>query len=244
MTRLGAMLACAGAFCWTLTAGCERNAPSGSSGATSAHSSQPTSEEAAANLRALVAQSAADQPNALPPGHPRLDGGAGGMHPASAATTQPHGLVYAAPPAWVRETPRSNVRADQYRWPRAAGDAEDGDLAVFASGIGGSVDDNVARWRAQFSTAEGQPIPDEAFVRQTLEANGLKITLVDVAGRYSAGMAMPGGPEPAAKDGYRLLGAIVETPAGPWFFKAVGPAATVGAHREEFVEFLKSMRPE
>jgi hypothetical protein len=42
--------------------------------------------------------------------------------------------------------------------------------------------------------------------------------------------------------GFRLLGAVVEGPGGPWFFKATGPDATLGPQKDAFVAMLKSVR--
>jgi hypothetical protein len=53
---------------------------------------------------------------------------------------------------------------------------------------------------------------------------------------------MGGGPtEPTP--GSRLLGAVVEGPGGPWFFKITGPAATVTAAAPAFDAMLRSVRP-
>jgi hypothetical protein len=41
----------------------------------------------------------------------------------------------------------------------------------------------------------------------------------------------------------RLLGAVVEGPGGPWFFKATGPDSTLGPQRDAFLAMLKSVRP-
>ena len=79
--------------------------------------------------------------------------------------------------------------------------------------------------------------------REEFDANGLKVTFIDITGRFSSSMAMfkNAGNEP--QDDYRMLGAIVETPKGNVFLKGLGPAKTMGAHREEFLTFLRSMRP-
>ena len=210
----------------SVTGGCERDAaptaPAASQPAATADT-QPSASELE-NLREFVAKDTAPIPPAMPTSPPA-------DHAA---------LKYTAPQAWLREAPRTAMRVDQYRLPRVQGDAADGELAVFA-GMGGGVADNVARWRAQFSTAGGEQIPDEAFVRETFEVSGLKVTLVDVAGRYQASAMMFGGAAAPPKDGYRMLAAIVETRSGPWYFKAVGPAATMAEHRPAFVEFLKTV---
>jgi len=44
------------------------------------------------------------------------------------------------------------------------------------------------------------------------------------------------------KPGSRLLGAVVEGPGGPWFFKAAGPDATLSAEKDNFLKLLHSVR--
>ena len=43
------------------------------------------------------------------------------------------------------------------------------------------------------------------------------------------------------KPGWRLLGAIVQGPHGPVFFKLTGPAATVGRAEHDFDAMLASL---
>lgn len=49
----------------------------------------------------------------------------------------------------------------------------------------------------------------------------------------------------APKDpAWRMLGAIVPSSDGTWFFKVVGPADRVGEHKEEVLSFVKALRAE
>ncbi len=226
-----------------LLTGCERTSPPPASQPAPPTSapSQPRGDELA-NLRGLDhGPRAADE---LPPGHPPIgDMAERPTMPELPATSRPAlALAYTAPDTWQKEAPRSMLRLEQFRLPHAEGDAEDGELAVFGGGIGGGVDANVQMWRAQFALPDGQAIPDEGVVQQTLAVNNLKITVVDIAGRYSGRSMAPGTSAPAAKEDYRMLGAIVETPSGPWYFKAVGPLRTIAAHREEFMDFLRTIK--
>ena len=51
-----------------------------------------------------------------------------------------------APASWVKvDLPARSMRFVQFKVPKAKGDKEDADLAIF-KGLGGSVSDNVARW--------------------------------------------------------------------------------------------------
>jgi len=243
MMRLGAVIGGTLVAFAVVLAGCERGTlPTATSQpAQTAASTQPTADEMA-NVRELVQNLGQRGSEALPAGHPPIGNRPDKptMPELPTASRPTVTLKYAAPDTWQKEPPKGPLRVDQYRLPRAPGDPEDAELAVFGSNIGGSVEANVQAWRGQFSLPDGQPIPDEGVVLQTLDVNGLKITVLDIAGRYTPRAMMPGAPPPP-KDGYRMLGAIVETPGGPWYFKAIGPAETIGNHREEFIEFLRSM---
>jgi hypothetical protein len=159
---------------------------------------------------------------------------------ASAADTHTEaaGLRFTVPSQWSRVPAPSDVRAAQYRIPRAPGDAEDGELVLyfFGEGKGGSADDNLTRWYGQFTEPDGRPSRDAATVT-TRTVQGLRVTMVDLPGTYTGGPA-GGAPRP----GSRLLAAIVEGKGGPWFFKAVGPSATIVAAKPGFVALLDSLQ--
>jgi hypothetical protein len=197
-------------------------------------------------------EAAAGASGALPAGHPPIEGGAPAAASPAAALPSGHPAVpgvttelkFEPPATWKPEQPRSPMRKAQFVLPRAEGDSEDGELVVFyfGPGEGGGVEDNLMRWHGMFKTAEGQPLPPETLQREQFEANGLKVTLMDTAGRY-APSAMPGMPATGPKDNYRMLAAVVETPGGPWFFRAVGPQATMTAQRDAFKQFLMTAKP-
>jgi len=224
--------------------GCRKqeSPPTGTPPTTTASTGRPSEAEQAA-LKAFVQETTPPRTPILPPGHPPLDGTRSPASPPDRGpTTASVALRYTVPATWQREPVRSPLRSDQYRLPRAAGDAEDAELAVFG-GIGGSVEDNVNRWRGQFTTPDGRPIPDEGLVRESFEVGSLRVTVVDLAGRYAADAMMAGGPAVPRAD-YRLLAAVVEGAAGPVFFKVVGPAETVAQHRADFLAMLRTLKPE
>jgi hypothetical protein len=130
------------------------------------------------------------------------------------------------------------MRKATYKVPAAPKDAEDGELAVFYfRGEGGSTEANIQRWISQFPDTK----PSDAKRTQRNVA-GLSQTIVEVEGTYSSGM--PGGPNTPSspKPQYKLIGAVVETPAGPYFFKLTGPKKTIEAARGTFLTMLDSVK--
>lgn len=175
----------------------------------------------------------------VPPGHPPVTA----VPPPGTANRQAaaSGPVYDVPAGWQAQTPKSSMRKAEFVLPKAEGDSEDGLLIMYYFGTGGAgaIDANIARWKGMFSTAEGNAVPDDQVKVSTTESNGLKATLLDVTGRYTD--AMSGRPDRSGED-FRMLAAILDTPEGPYFFKAVGPAKTMAVHEKAFGEFIASMR--
>jgi hypothetical protein len=128
------------------------------------------------------------------------------------------------------------MRKASYEIPHAPSDTEDGELTVFyfGPGQGGSIEANVDRWIRQFNG-----IKPEDVKRGDRKAGELVAHTVEIQnGSFASGM--PGAPA-VAKAGYSLLGAIVETPSGPYFFKLTGPDKTVAAAHKAFYGLLDSV---
>ena len=149
-------------------------------------------------------------------------------------------LKYKVPDGWIVEQPTSSMRAAQYRLPKAEGDTEDAILVLyyFGQGQGGSAAANIDRWINQMQQADGHPSKENAK-SETLTVNGLKETIVDVTGTYTAEMS-PGSGTFNNKAGYRLRAAVVETPKGSYYVKLVGPEKTVGKWDEAYTKYVKS----
>ena len=151
---------------------------------------------------------------------------------------EPLHITWVDPPAFKRVPPSNPMRKASFVVPRAAGDSEDGELTVFyfGPGQGGSIDANVDRWVKQF----GEVKPDDVK-RADREANGLHEHTVELAsGTFSGGMSMGGAAKP--KDNYGLIGGIVETPSGPYFFKMTGPSKTIKQAKPDFYKLLDSIK--
>ena len=157
---------------------------------------------------------------------------------ADSVQTEAVGIRFAAPREWKRVPAPSELRAAQYRIPRAPGDGDDGELVLFffGKGKGGSADDNVTRWCGQFSEPDGRAPRDMATVTSRT-VRGLRVTAVDLSGTY-----LGGAPGSAPRPRFRLLAAVIEGEGGPWFFKAVGPSATIGAAKPRFDALVNSLQ--
>ena len=160
--------------------------------------------------------------------------------PQASAPISQGELRLKAPDGWVSERPSSSMRVSQYQLPAAEGDTEGASLVVyyFGAGQGGSVDANLERWIGQMQTPDGKPSKDKAKTENTT-VNGLKVTLLDVAGTYAGG-DMGGGGAAQSKPNFRMRAGVIETPKGAYFIKLVGPEKTVNRWDQAFQEFIKS----
>ena len=109
-------------------------------------------------------------------------------------------------------------------------------MFYFGPGQGGDPLANVERWAGQFTQADGSDSREKMKVAPLGSAK-VPVRVVEVTGTYDGGMSGLG---PQA--GWMLLGAIAEGADAPWFFKFVGPEATVRAERDAFVRMMESIR--
>jgi hypothetical protein len=152
------------------------------------------------------------------------------------------GLKWEIPADW-KVGPAQQMRIATYIISAIEGDADNADCAVFHfPGTGGDKDSNLRRWEGQFEQPDGRNSSDLASISET-EINGLKVTTIELSGTYkvSAGPMME---VKGKKPGYRLLGAIIDGPQGPVFFKMVGPENTVAASKEQFIQMIRSTKSE
>jgi len=188
----------------------------------------------------------------MPPGHPAVASGPmmGNAPAKPAAPSNPREVTPSGearselfaeinvdvPTEWTRRAPQSSMRLAELILPGPGGDTP---LAIyrFPGGAGG-VESNINRWKGQFVPPEGKTI-DEVTKVVTEERAPLKITRVDIQGTNNAEV-MPGEAERHNAPGSRMLAAIVEGSGDPFFFKVVGPSATVDVWAPAFEKMLAS----
>ncbi len=165
--------------------------------------------------------------------------------PAKAAVSVPANAVdmgsfnMRVPKTWKSEPPKSSMRKAQYMVPGKAGPTS---LVIYYFGKGGAggVQANLDRWIGQIKQPDGKSSKAAAkIVNKTI--GGMAVTTVDVSGHYTAAMR-PGGNTNHDKPNTRMLAAIVVASDGPYYFKMVGPAATVAAEKPGFDQLVASLR--
>jgi hypothetical protein len=157
----------------------------------------------------------------LPPNHPPIGGASPhGSFPAAVADTP--ALSWTMPAGWQQAPNPNAMRLATYRAP--------GGAEVSVSRAGGAPEANIERWMSQFDN-----MGREGRVEKTV--HGLHVITVDVTGTYLGG-GMGGGTAVAAqaqpRADWAMVGAIVETPGLPYFFKMTGPAMAIRAARPAF----------
>lgn len=170
---------------------------------------------------------------------PESPPGAGATHgqPDASGMIDVGAIAFKLPSKWEAQQPKSSMRAAQVSAQGSAGPAE---LIVFFFGPqgAGSAQDNIDRWIGQFTNPDGSPVTDAK--RSSSKVSGFEVTKLEVAGRYASGMGAPGQPQAPQAD-QRLIAAIVNSDRGPYYFKFLGPNATVVENGAAFDELLASI---
>jgi hypothetical protein len=167
-----------------------------------------------------------------------LTGGAA-LADAKGTVVNLDGLKSQTPATWKEEKP-SLFRYAQFRLPKAKGDTEDAELAIF-QGLGGKVEENVARWKGQFIPPAGKKIDDVAKVSE-IKIGGLGATMLDVSGTFKP-MPSKANPKPANRPGYRMLAIQFRGPEEVvYHIKLTGPANTIEAHKKGFDDWIRGFK--
>jgi hypothetical protein len=153
-------------------------------------------------------------------------------------------LKSTTPKNWKAEKINNKLRLHQFAVPKAADDGADGEVVIFffGEGSGGTVDENVKRWKKMFEAPEGKTI-DEAAKVETFKVGKSSITYLDVAGTYLSKKA-PLDPNSKVERlaNYRMLSIYFDCEGGPYFLRMTGPAKTVEQSKKGFDEWVKNFK--
>jgi hypothetical protein len=171
----------------------------------------------------------------MPEAAPSADPPAVAATDASTYVLTVPGARFDQPAEWTFGEPSSSMRVAEASIPGPDGAAL---LTVFffGAGGGGGTEANLERWAGQIVADAGT-----GPVRDSFDVGDYSVSTIAIEGTLQPSR-MGGGPnEPAP--GSKLVGAVVEGPGGPWFFKITGPAGTVSAAEPAFDVMMRSVRP-
>lgn len=147
-------------------------------------------------------------------------------------------IGWQVPSSWKQVPPSSPVRTAEYSVPPSKPGTDAAEVGVFFLGPAvTSVDETLTRWASSFDEAAAK-----AAKRSQRKQGPFLAHLVEASGTYHASSMMtPENAGPSEHSGWMLIGAIVETPMGPYYFKLLGPEPTVSSARSEFLAMIDSV---
>ncbi len=159
---------------------------------------------------------------------------------ALAADFELAGMKSKLPEKWKEETPSNNMRMAQFKLPKAEGDKEDAELALFKfPGGSGAVEANLKRQVDKFQPAEGEKEVKSKV--EKIKVGSIEATYQDVSGTFKK-KAFPMAKDFTAVPKYRQLYVVFTTNDGEFYMTLLGPEKTVEKHKKEFESWLKSFK--
>lgn len=150
------------------------------------------------------------------------------------------GVMFTPPKSWTDQGP-ATMRITTYAYGPVEGDKDSAILAIsyFGKDGGGPIKDNILRWIHQMKLANNVN-PETIAVQSEITVDSMLAHIVELEGTYMSG-GMMGSPA-VPKEGYRMTGAVLETPEGNLFFKLTGPSKTAQKMAADFAAVLLSVK--
>lgn len=157
------------------------------------------------------------------------------------------GVKATTPGAWKEEAPSNKMRMAQFKLPKAEGDGEDAELALFKSPGGGSVQANLERQEKKFELPADKKAADVIKTEKIKFGDKYDGVYQDIQGTLLKKFPPF---DPNAKitkvPDYRQIYVIFEAKDGDstvvYSMTLLGPAKTVEAHKKAFDEWVKSFK--
>ncbi|MFO0850232.1 MAG: hypothetical protein U0871_16995 [Gemmataceae bacterium] len=146
------------------------------------------------------------------------------------------GLKATPPEGWkVKPLPGGSMRLMQFTVPKAAGDAVDAEVAVFALSASGTAEQNLKRQLDKFLD------DNRKEVRATTKFGAIDATYQDVTGTFKKKPFQAAEKFTPVPD-YRQLYVLFEKDGKQYYLWLLGPAKTVDKHKKGFEDWLKSFK--
>ncbi|MFO0921800.1 MAG: hypothetical protein U0905_04840 [Pirellulales bacterium] len=141
-------------------------------------------------------------------------------------------MTLETPEGWKKIQPSINMIQYEFQVPHDADEKQRARVTLMAAG--GSIEQNIDRWKGQFDD-----VKDSNVKVEKMEVAGQTVHYVDITGTFKQTSGGPFAPGPTTKiPNYRMLGLIIATKEmGTHFLKMTGPNDTV----EKQVDGLKKM---
>jgi hypothetical protein len=152
-------------------------------------------------------------------------------------------LKSTAPANWKSQPPSNKFRAYQFLVPGAS-DKDSAELVIFyfGAGSGGSVEDNINRWKGTFQAPQGKTIDQVSKVEKKKIA-GAELTYLDIHGTFlSKNPPFDPNAKSERRENYRRFGVFFDSKNGPYFITLTGPAATLEREKKAFDSWLESFK--
>jgi len=156
------------------------------------------------------------------------------------------GLKSITPADWKEEPPSISMRMMQFKMPKAEGDPEDAELALFKTPGGGGMQANLERQEKKFELPTGKKAED-VIKTEKIKIGTNEAVYQDIQGTYLKKFPPN---DPNAKitkvPDYRQLYVLFEVKDGEkttlYSMTLLGPTKTIEKHKKAFNEWLKSFK--
>jgi len=128
-------------------------------------------------------------------------------------------VVFKVPEGWKEEKPKSRMRAAQFAIPKAKGDAEKTELAVFVMPGGGTFAQNLPRWTREFRSGSLKVKAHKGKCPQG------EYTITELTGVH-VGSSFAPRPKPL-ENGAMVTLILLKDGRAPYYLKMTGPANSV-----------------
>ncbi len=155
------------------------------------------------------------------------------------------GLTSKIPAGWKSQEPSNKLRKFQAIIPKVEGDKDNAELVVFffGKGGGGGTEDNIKRWKTQFTAPEGKTIDEASKLEVYKIGKVADVVCLDISGTYKYKFP-PNDPKAKEipKENYRRFNVIFDTDEGSYFITLTGPAKTMAKNKEAFDGWIKAFK--
>lgn len=150
------------------------------------------------------------------------------------------GITFIVPTGWENQPIQAGgamAPKAVYKIPATKPDDEAGMVRItHYPEMKGKDEQNIDRWIAQVSKADGQLAARTDAKIDKFEEGNIRVTWLDISGNVKMTMRDTGKPN------HRMIAAIVDHPKGPHFVVAAGPVDSMKTWEADIMAFLKSAK--